>query len=119
MSVWNTLVIQPKWKKKTASALQLSLNKLGKYAEPFAIMLMNDAIERNWQGVVFDNTDEKYEAWCKTNKPQKREYPDGYYRRKDFTEDEIKELFGFDFELRKKLYRGESIIRRNGEWKSC
>lgn len=60
---WETLREQPKWKGKTANALQMSLNKLGRYDEAFAIGLMEDAIERGWQGVVFSDTDEKYRQW--------------------------------------------------------
>lgn len=69
MSVWNTLVKQPKWKAKTVNALQLSLNKLGKYDERYAIRLIEDAIEHGWQGVVFDATDAKYAEWRAVNPP--------------------------------------------------
>ena len=69
MKVWNTLISQPKWKGKTTNALQMSLDKLGKYEEAYAIELMNRAIERNWQGVVFDTTDADYEKW-KATRPQ-------------------------------------------------
>ena len=63
MEVWNTLLVQPKWKNKTNKALQLSLNKLAKYDEAFAIQLIETAIERGWMGVVFDDTDERYKQW--------------------------------------------------------
>ena len=63
VEVWETLRTQPKWKGKTQTALQLSLDKLGKYDEEFAISLMEDAIERNWQGVVFQDTNERYLHW--------------------------------------------------------
>lgn len=63
MRIWETLRGQPKWKGKTANALQMSLNKLGRYDEAFAISLMEDAIERGWQGVVFSDTDERYRQW--------------------------------------------------------
>ena len=63
LSAWNLLVQQPKWNKKTISALQLSLNKLSKYDEEFAIELIKLAIERGWQGVVFKDTDEQYDEW--------------------------------------------------------
>lgn len=63
VEVWNTLLVQPKWKKKTNKALQLSLNKLAKYDEAFAIQLIETAIERGWMGVVFDDTDERYKQW--------------------------------------------------------
>lgn len=60
---WNSLLVQPKWRTKTNKALQLSLNKLAKYDEAFAIQLIETAIERGWQGVVFDDTDERYKQW--------------------------------------------------------
>ena len=57
------LTQQPKWKGKTKHALQLNLNDLGKYEEEFAWVLMGDAIKNNWQGIVFEDTPEKYERW--------------------------------------------------------
>lgn len=63
---WDTLTQQPKWKKKTAHALQLSLNNLGKYDERFAIILMKESIEKNYQGVVYDSTDARYQRWKST-----------------------------------------------------
>ncbi len=68
MTTWEELRKQPKWKKKTQNALQLSLNKLGKYEESFAITLMEDAIEAGWQRVVFDDTSTKYLAWQQSQK---------------------------------------------------
>ena len=67
MSTWEILVKQPKWKGKTVNALQLSLNKLSKFDEEFAIKLMEDSIENGWQGVVFPQTGKAYEEW-KLNK---------------------------------------------------
>lgn len=63
IEAWNTLLLQPKWKNKTNKALQLSLNKLAKYDEAFAIQLIEMTIERGWVGVVFDDTDERYQQW--------------------------------------------------------
>lgn len=71
MSAWGMLVQQPKWVKKTVNAYQLSLNKLGKYPEEFAIELINTAIERNYQGVVFPSTDEDYKVWQKKHQTRK------------------------------------------------
>ena len=68
MDTWNALRDQPKWRKKSTRALQMSLNKLADYDEQFAILLMNDAIEHDWTGVVFGNTPEKYLEW-KQRKP--------------------------------------------------
>lgn len=63
VSTWDMLRKQPKWKKKTKSALQMSLNKLGKYPEEFAILLMENAIAGNWQGVVFTWTPDDFRKW--------------------------------------------------------
>lgn len=63
MSAWNDLLQQPEWRKKTDNALQISLNKLSKYEEVFAIQLIEATIEKGWKGVVFDDTDERYKQW--------------------------------------------------------
>ena len=73
VSTWNLLRLQPKWKKKTQTALQMSLDRLGRYDEGFAISLMEAAISNGWQGVVYENTDSKYEEWKRSacgNSPQ-------------------------------------------------
>lgn len=62
-SVWDTLCRCPKWKGKQNYALQLSLNKLGRFEEDFAVEQMERAIESNWTGVVFPGTEEKYQEW--------------------------------------------------------
>lgn len=49
--VWDILVTQPKWKKKTPAALQATLNKLSKYSILDAIEMMNNSIAGGWQGV--------------------------------------------------------------------
>ena len=109
MSVWNILASGPKWKKKTIHALQLSLNKLKNYDEEFAIRLIENAIEKNYQGLVYDTTDVEYERWKKTRysttapnqsppspkepaapSPQKS-YDELIREAKNPTEDEIKE----------------------------
>lgn len=63
VSTWELLRKQPKWKKKTKSALQMSLNKLGKYPEEYAILLMENAIAGGWQGVVFTWTPDDFRRW--------------------------------------------------------
>ena len=65
MSTWETLRNSPKWKKKLNLALQMSLDKLGKFEEEFAIQQMNRAIESNWTGVVFTGTERDYQEWLK------------------------------------------------------
>lgn len=48
---WAELLTQPKWKKKTDSALQKSLNKLAKYPENIAIEAINNSISGDYQGI--------------------------------------------------------------------
>lgn len=60
---WEALCEEKEWKKKTRNALQLTLNKLSRYHEDFAIELMERAIEGGWRGVVFNDTDAKYQEW--------------------------------------------------------
>ena len=67
IETWKILLTTPKWKKKIPHSLQLALNSLGKYNEEFSIMLMNKAIENNWQGVTYSDTDEQYQKWLNKN----------------------------------------------------
>ena len=67
LTTWNALKEQPKWRKKTVTALQKSLDKLSKYDVHFAIELMNTAIENGYMGVVYDDTQSRYEQWLKTH----------------------------------------------------
>ena len=62
---WNELRRQPKWKKKTLSALQKSLDKLAVYPEAFALELIETAIANDWKGVVFPDTPADFEKWKK------------------------------------------------------
>ena len=60
---WEMLCEEKEWKKKTANALRLALKDLGKYDEEFAIELMEKTIKNGWRGVVFADTDAKYQEW--------------------------------------------------------
>jgi len=60
---WEALCEEKEWKKKSDNALRLTLKKLGRYDEAFAIELMERAIEGGWRGVVFNDTDAKYQEW--------------------------------------------------------
>ena len=60
---WEALCEEKEWKKKSDNALRLTLKKLGRYDEAFAIELMERAIEGGWRGVVFQDTDAKYQEW--------------------------------------------------------
>lgn len=63
IEAWNNLVAMPKWEKKLPLSLQMSLDRLSKYDEDFAIELIKRAIEGDYQGVTFDDTDSKYSKW--------------------------------------------------------
>ena len=68
MSAWTELVKTPKWKGKLNYALQISLNKLGKFEEEIAIRQIERAIESNCTGVVFSGTERDYQEWLKQKK---------------------------------------------------
>jgi len=56
--VWDILIVQPKWKKKSRDALQQSLKTLEKYSEPIAIGMMQKTIASGWQGLFALNDKE-------------------------------------------------------------
>ena len=68
---WEALCEEKNWKGKTQKALQLTLNKLGRYDEAFAIELMEKTIENGWKGVVFGDTDAKYQEWMSARQLKK------------------------------------------------
>jgi hypothetical protein len=51
MSVWDVLTKEKKWRKKSVSALQASLEQLSKYPEQTAIQMMKNTIAGEWQGL--------------------------------------------------------------------
>jgi hypothetical protein len=61
--LWLDLISMPKWEKKPETSLNLALKKLGKFEENFACELISTAIEGNYQGVVFPDTNERYLRW--------------------------------------------------------
>lgn len=65
---WAGLLKLPKWKKKPPESIQKALNQLKNYDELFAIELVNRAIEGNYQGLVFDTTDDHYLKWKRREK---------------------------------------------------
>ena len=75
---WEMLCEEKEWKKKTANALRLALKDLGKYDEDFAIELMEKTIKNGWRGVVFADTDAKYQEWQSArHKAQDNQQPRG------------------------------------------
>ena len=73
VSTWNELRNQPKWKPKGIQALQMALKQLSQYHVRFAIWLMQNAISGNYQGVVFNDTPEKYQRWLSCTPLDERE----------------------------------------------
>lgn len=51
ITIWQLLISQPKWKKKTNDALQMALNKMAKVDEQQAIQMMENTIAGGWQGI--------------------------------------------------------------------
>jgi hypothetical protein len=84
MSAWEALRKTPKWKKKLNYALQLSLDKLSKFEEEFAIRQIERAIESDWTGVVFTGTERDYQEWLK------QKYGNNQNNRGDNTSSEIR-----------------------------
>ena len=60
---WEALIEEKEWKKKSHNALRLALKDLGKFDEEFAIELMEKTIKNGWKGVVFADTDQKFQEW--------------------------------------------------------
>lgn len=48
---WELLTQQPKWRKKSRAALEMSLKKLAGYTEREAVRMMQDTIANDWQGL--------------------------------------------------------------------
>ena len=49
--VWNTLIRQPKWRKKSEDALVASAKFLADYPEAIAVKIMRNTIRNDWQGL--------------------------------------------------------------------
>lgn len=50
-NTWNILIKEKKWKNKSPTALQKSLDLLGKYSEADAVEMMNQTIRNSYQGL--------------------------------------------------------------------
>ena len=63
VSTWELLTQQPKWRKKSRAALEMSLKKLATYPERIAVRMMQNTIANDWQGLFpLKAEDEKREA---------------------------------------------------------
>ena len=61
------LLKSKKWKNKSVGAILLSLKKLSEYDVGFAISLVERATMGDYQGVVFQDTDQQYKKWKQPN----------------------------------------------------
>jgi hypothetical protein len=60
---WDLLLKMQKWKNKQKQSLEMVLQKLSQFDEVFAIQQIELAIANNWQGVIFNDTNQKYSQW--------------------------------------------------------
>jgi len=51
VEIWDMLLRQPKWRKKSEDALRMSAEELGKVTEEVAIQMMRNSIKNGWQGL--------------------------------------------------------------------
>lgn len=63
--LWLELIQTKKWRKKEQSAINLSLKKLMVYDEEFSMVLVENAIAGEYQGVTFQDTNSHYEKYLK------------------------------------------------------
>ena len=61
VEAWQKLSDMPKWKIKPFDIKQIALSKLAEFDEDFAIELIENAIIGQWSGLVFPETQLKYE----------------------------------------------------------
>jgi uncharacterized protein YdaU (DUF1376 family) len=57
--LWNIIIKEPNWEKKTNNALQISLNKLAKFDEQTAIKMIENSIAGGWKGIFELKEDKK------------------------------------------------------------
>lgn len=72
---WADFLTSPKQAKKSLTAFTLMLKKLGKYPEAFAIIMLEAAIQGDWQGVENGGTAKAYADWQATQAEAVRRQP--------------------------------------------
>lgn len=87
--LWVTLLKMPKWAKKPLSAIDMSCNRLKRFDVEFATMLVENAIEGNYQGVVFPDTQQRYEIWKNKKNAKQQQQPITNDKLKDALADRI------------------------------
>lgn len=78
MHKWQMLMQCPKWKNKKESALQLALDRLRDFEEPFVIELIEQAIIGGWQGLIYSDTKAKYSQWLRQRQQGKLNFTNHY-----------------------------------------
>lgn len=63
LELWRTLLKMAKWKKKPLSAIEMACKRLKKFDVGYASILVENSIEGNYQGVVFQDSQIKYEQY--------------------------------------------------------
>lgn len=81
-NAWIDLLMSPKWKKKTQSAIDKSLKQILHFEEAFATKLAIDSEAKDYQGIVYEATEQNYKKWQQsqntgltTNLNQNGNYP--------------------------------------------
>lgn len=62
-NAWIELLQMPKWRKKPQTAVNLSLRKIMGYEEDFALLCVEKAIANDYQGIVYDSTQDDYSKY--------------------------------------------------------
>lgn len=118
--LWAKLLKQPKWKKKSLFAIQLSAKKLAMYAEEFARELILETIERNYTGVVFDTTPARYAQWInKRNRNELASKPKQEMYREILRKFDPLTATDNDFEQFNKAFNemdNKTVLERNTYW---
>jgi hypothetical protein len=61
--LWTMFWTSEQHAKKNLIAFQMMLNKLGRYPEEYAIVMLESAIQGSWSGVEFPSTARAFEQW--------------------------------------------------------
>lgn len=73
--LWVEFRTMPKQVKKPVTSLRRLLVTLGKYAEGFAQLMLEKAIEGNWSGVEYESTPKAYAEWRAAEAERARRQP--------------------------------------------
>ena len=73
--LWADFRAMPKQVKKPVTSLRRLLVTLGKYAEGFAQIMLEKAIEGNWSGVEYESTPKAYAEWRAAEAERARRQP--------------------------------------------